>query len=195
MNKTVLYGIIGTFVLFVIIIGISLGVGYNRLVTKDEDINSKYSQIEVRLQERHDKIGQLIATVDGLQEHAETIYNAITEAREAYAEAIAEGDMDALIDADAQAALALTDVLLVVEDNPLITAGSGYTALMDEISSMESALAVARRDYNEAVQEYNTSVRKFPTVIYAGMFGFEKDLTYWKMNDGADEVPEINFGE
>jgi LemA protein len=194
MSKGIMAGVIGVIAVLIIIIGISLGVGYNRLITKDEDINSKYAQIEVRLQERHDKIGQLIATVDGLQEHAETIYNAITEARQAYADAIADGDMDALIEADAQEALALTDVLLVVEDNPLITASGGYYTLMDEISSMESALAVARRDYNNAVQEYNTSVRKFPTVLYAGIFGFEQDLDYWKMNDGADEVPEIDFG-
>lgn len=195
MNKTVLWGILGTVAILVIIIGTSLGVGYNRLVTKDEDINAKYSQIEIRLQERHDKIGQLVGTVEGLQEHAETIYNAITEARQAYADAVANSDMDALIEADAMEAQAVTDLLVVVEDNPLITATSGFTALMDEISSMESALAVARRDYNTAVQEYNTSVRRFPTVLYAGMFGFERDLEYWKMNDGADEVPEINFGD
>lgn len=156
MNKPIVLGMISAIVLIVGILAISLGTGYNRLVTKDEDIASKYSQIEVRLQERHDKIGQLIATVDGLQEHAETIYNAITEARQAYADAIASEDMDALIAADAQEALAITDVLLVVEDNPLITASGGYYTLMDEISSMESALAVARRDFNNAVQEYNT---------------------------------------
>lgn len=195
MNKTIFAGVVGAVLLVFIIIGVSLGVGYNRLVTKDEDINSKYGQIEVRLQERHDKIGQLIATVDGLQEHAETIYNAITAAREAYATAVANDDMDALIEADAQEALAITDVLLVVEDNPLITASGGYYTLMDEISSMESALAVARRDFNNAVQEYNTSVRKFPTVLYAGMFGFDKDLDYWKMSDGAEDVPEIDFGD
>ncbi len=195
MNKTLIYGVLAAIALVLAIIGLSLGVGYNRLVTKDEDIDAKYSQIEIRLQERHDKIGQLVGTVEGLQEHAETIYNAITEAREAYADAVANSDMDALIEADAMEAQAVTDLLVVVEDNPLITATAGFTSLMDEISSMESALAVARRDYNTAVQEYNTSVRKFPTVLYAGMFGFERDLEYWKMNDGADEVPEINFGD
>ena len=65
--------------------------------------------------------------------------------------------------------------------------------LIDEISSIESSLAVARRDYNEAVQDYNASVRRFPRVLYAGMFGFDKSVEYWKMNDGADEVPVIEF--
>ena len=136
-----------------------------------------------------------MGTIEGLQEHAETIYNAIVAARQAYADAIASGDMDAIIEADAAEAVALTDVLLVVEDNPLITAISGYQALIDDIESLESALAVARRDYNEAVQAFNTKARRFPTVLFVTAFGFEKQLEYWKLNDGADEVPVIDFGD
>jgi len=195
MKKTLLLSVLSVFVVIAISFGIGLIVGYNNLVDLDEDINSKYAQIEVRLQERHDKIGQIVAAVQGLQEHAEAIYDAITSARAAYASAITGTDIQAIIDADAQEAIALTNLLAVVEDNPLITAGTGYYQLIDEISSMESALAVARRDYNNAVQDYNASVRKFPRVLYAGIFGFEKDLPYWKMNDGADEVPEIVFTE
>jgi LemA protein len=179
-----------------VIITISLSVGYNNLVDKDETIDSKYSQIEVRLQERYDKIGQIVNAVTGLQEHAETIYNAITDARIAYANAVASGDTQAMIEADAAQAEALNDLLVVVEDNSIaVNAGVGYAALIDEISSIESALAVARRDYNLAVQDYNSKVRKFPTIMYANIFGFEKEKVYWKMNDGADEVPEINFGD
>lgn len=195
MKKTLLLSVLSVFVVIALSFGIGLIVGYNNLVDLDEDINSKYAQIEVRLQERHDKIGQIVAAVQGLQEHAEAIYDAITSARAAYASAITGTDIQAIIDADAQEAIALTNLLAVVEDNPLITAGTGYYQLIDEISSMESALAVARRDYNNAVQDYNASVRKFPRVLYAGIFGFEKDLPYWKMNDGADEVPEIVFTE
>jgi LemA protein len=85
--------------------------------------------------------------------------------------------------------------LVAVEDNPLITATSGYNSLIDEISSTESALSVARRDYNLAVADYNAGVRKFPAVLYAGIFGFEREAVYWKMNEGADEVPVIDFGD
>lgn len=194
MKKALLI-VIGVLAVFVVVIGISLITGYNSLVDVDEDISAKYAQIENRLQERHDKIGQIIAAVDGLQAHAEEIYNAITAARQAYADAILSGDMDALIAADAGEAIALTQVLAVVEDNPLISATGGYYALIDEISSMESALSIARRDYNEAVQDYNVAVRKFPKVLYASLFGFEKEMPYWKINDGADEVPVIDFGE
>lgn len=188
-RKYVGLGVVG---LFVLILGISLIVGYNGLVNMDTDIDGKYAQIENRLQERHDKIGQVLQAVSGLQEHAETIYNAITSARAAYNSA---DTIDELIAADAAEALAFSDLLVVVEDNPNITAIGGYYALIDEISSMESALSVARRDYNEAVQTYNASVRRFPRVLYASLFGFDNEVDYWKMNDGADEVPVIDFND
>ena len=190
--KLKVIGIVG---IVVILLGITAIIGYNRLVDLDEDINYYHSQIENRLQERHDKIGQILGAVQGLQEHAETIYDAITAARAAYAAAVADGNIEDLIEADAAEAIALTDVLVAVEDNPLITATSGYNALIDEISSTESALSVARRDYNLAVADYNAGVRKFPAVLYAGIFGFEKEAVYWKMNEGADEVPVIDFGD
>ncbi|RJX26060.1 MAG: LemA family protein [Acholeplasma sp.] len=181
---------VAVFGFIVIVLAVMLITGYNGLVNLDEDIQAKYSQVENRLQERHDKIGQILGAVSGLQEHAETIYNAITAARAAYS---AASSMDELIEADAAEAAAFTQLLVVVEDNPLITANAGYYALIDEISAMESALSVARRDYNEAVQDYNASIRRFPRVLYASMFGFERDYDYWKLNDGADEVPVIDF--
>jgi LemA protein len=185
--------IVPAFLVVIFLVGMIFG--YNNLVDLDVSIDGKYSQIEVRLQERHDKIPMIVATVEGLQEHAETIYNMITSARAAYASAEASGDMDAMIAADALEAIAITELIAVVEDNPLVTATSGYLALIDEISGIESALAVARRDYNNAVQEYNASVRKFPRVLYASFLGFEKDLSFWRMNEGADEVPVIDFSD
>jgi len=194
MERKSLVLIISIFIgLAFLLVALSMISGYNGLVNLDEDINSKYAQIEVRLQERHDKIGQILGAVTGLQEHAESIYLMITNARTAYAAAVADGDMEAMIEADALEALSLSELLVVVEDNPLVTATGAYYQLIDEISSMESALAVARRDFNEAVEVYNVAVRRFPRILYAGMFGFEKNLAYWKMNDGADEVPVIEF--
>lgn len=186
------YSVLGIVGLVVLILAIMLIAGYNGLVNLDENIEAKYAQVENRLQERHDKIGQILGAVSGLQEHAETIYQAITAARAAYASA---QTMEELIAADAAEAVAFTNLLVVVEDNPLITANAGYYALIDEISSMESGLSVARKDYNEAVQSYNAAVRRFPRVLYASLFGFEKKMDYWKMNDGADEVPVIDFND
>jgi LemA protein len=175
-----------------LIIGISLIVGYNNLVDLDEGIKGSYAEVENRLQERHDKIGQVVDAVDGLQEYALSVYEAITAARAAYN---AAESLEDLVEADALTAVAFSDLLVVVEDNPNINVTSGYIALIDEISSMESALSVARRDYNESVQDYNASIRRFPRVLYASLFGFERTYDYWKLNDGADEVPVIDFND
>ncbi len=184
--------ILGLIGLLLILIAIIMITTYNNLVDMDEDIHGKYSQIENRLQERSDKINQIVASVSGLQEHAESIYNAITSARQAYQSA---QTMEELIAADAAQALAFSNFLVVVEDNPNITATSAYNELIYEISMMESTLSVARRDYNLSVQDYNASVRRFPRVFFANLFGFEKSYEYWKINDGADEVPAIDFND
>ncbi len=186
------YSVLGVLGLIVLVFGIILISGYNRLVNLDTEIDEKYSDIGIRLQERHDKIGQIVGAVSGLQEHEKTIYNAITSARAAYA---AANTMEERIAADAAEAIALSDLLVVVEDNPNITAAAGYYGLIDEISSMESALSVSRRDYNEAVKAYNGAVRRFPGVLYAALFDFQKEYDYWKTNDGVDEVPVIDFND
>jgi LemA protein len=176
-----------------ITLGVMLITGYNGLVTRKQDIGAKESQIEIRLQERHDKITMIVAAVNGLEDYALDVYQMITEAREAYATAHANEDFDGLVSADALESVALTNLIAVVEDNPNIDVTSAYTALIDEISSIESALAVARRDYNTSVLDYNNGVQTFPNIVYASIFGFDKEIEYWKMNDGADEIPAVVF--
>ena len=175
---------------FVLIIGISLIVGYNGLVVLEEDITGKYEQVENRLLERHDKIGLIVQSVEGLQAHELAVYQAIVDARIAYANATT---MDDLINADNLEAIALTNLLVVMENYPDIAAAGGFYMLIDEISSMESALSQARRDYNLAVQDYNVETRKFPKVLYAKLLGFETTYEYWKLNDGEDDLPVIDF--
>lgn len=189
VRSVTILGIIG---LLLILIAIIMITTYNGLVNMDEDISAKYSQVENRLQERSDKINQIVLSVSGLQEHAESIYNAITSARLAYQSA---QTMEELIAADAAQAIAFTSLLAVVEDNPNITASQAYNELIYEISMMESTLSVARRDYNLSVQTYNAAVRRFPRVFFVNLLGFEKSYDYWKINDGADEVPVIDFND
>ena len=183
-------------VLFVVVIGVSLIVGYNSLVNENEEIDSNFANVNNVLISRHDKITQLVATVNGLQDHAENIYNAITSAREAYASAQANGTVGEIAEADALESLAITDLVafMLVEDNPEITATSAYNSLMDEIASTENELKIARKDYNDSVEEYMKSIKKFPKLLYAGIFGFEKQKEYWKMNDGQNEIPPMVFG-
>lgn len=183
-------------VLFVVVIGVSLIVGYNSLVNENEEIDSNFANVNNVLISRHDKITQLVATVNGLQDHAENIQNAITSAREAYAAAQANGTVGEIAEADALESLAITDLVafMLVEDNPEITATSAYNSLMDEIASTENELKIARKDYNDSVEEYMKSIKKFPKLLYAGIFGFEKQKEYWKINDGQNEIPPMVFG-
>ncbi len=162
---------------------------YNGTVDMRESVDAKESEVENRLQQRHDKMEQLINAVEGMQDHAEDIYEMITEARAAYARAQTSGSAEDYIEADALE----TSVLLAMEDNPYISATDAYLTYMDEVSAMENTLAVARRDYNEAVRKYNTAVKKFPRVLYIGIFGFEKELPYWEVDDDASEVPLADF--
>jgi LemA protein len=180
----------------VLIFVIGLWSGYNSLVDADVAIDETYTSIEGRLQQRFDTINSFVATIEGLQEHAESIYDMITSARTQYLTAKASGNIDELIEADAAQVQAMNQLLLLMEDNPAnINALAGYQALLDTIASLESQLFVARRDYNEAVADYNASVRRFPKVLYASMLGFETEKPFWRLSEGAGEVPVIDFGE
>lgn len=185
----ILIPLIVVLLIIVIIVG-TIIASYNSTVQMRENIDSDYAQVINRIQQRHDKMEQIISAVEGLQEHATDIYKMITDARTAYSEA---KDIDGYIEADSMDAKALNNLLVVVESNPSITATSAYYAYIDEASAMENALAIARKDYNDSVRIYNTEVKKFPKVLYIGMFGFEKEMEYWQLADGAGEIPLVNY--
>lgn len=178
--------------IILIIVGATMISSYNSTVDMRETVDANEAQVKNRLQQRRDKMEQIISAVQGLQDHAEDLYQMITVARSAYADAKTQSDF---INADAADAEILSRLLVIVEDNPDITATQAYYAYIDEVSAMENALAVARRDYNEAVRIYNAQVKKFPRNIYLSMFSFEKQLKYWKLADGAEEVPIVDFAD
>lgn len=194
-SKVIVLGIAGIISLLIIITGITLMVGYNRLVDLDESINGRMAQIDNRLQERKDKIDQLVDVVEGYTTVEQSIYTMITDARASYAAAKVSGNPDDMAEADALEIQAINALLAIVEDNPEIKSNQVYTNLMIEISSMESALSTARLRYNESVETYNRSARQFPRILFVQMFDFDTSKTYWKINDGAGEVPDINFGD
>lgn len=186
--------ILGSVVSLVLFFGISLLTGYNKLVDKDISVDYQYSVIDTRLQQRYDTLTQLATAVNGFQAHEQTIYDMITSAREAYATAKANGDLQGMIDADALQSIALADLLVLFEDNEPLQASEAYCDYMDAVWGIESALSEARRQYNLSVQEYNLYVRKFPGVLYASLYNYEKEYDYWKVGPNATEVPDIVFG-
>ena len=172
-----------------VILGISLISGYNSLVTLEADVDAAYSNMDVYMQRRADLIPNLVSTVKGYAAHEQEAIDAVTDARAKLTGATTAEETAA---ADAELSSALSRLLVVVENYPDLKASENFTQLSDELAGTENRIAVARKDYNEVVTEFNTAIRRFPNSILAGMFGFEKKPLFTAAA-GAQEVPEVEF--
>lgn len=186
--------IIGLSVLAVVVILIVSVVGwgfsaYNGLVTQEENINSKAATVDVQLQRRSDLIPNLVNTVKAYASHEEEVFTAVSDAR---AKLAGSTTIDETIEADRELTSALNRLIAISEAYPELKANQNFIALQDELEGTENRIATARRDYNEAVQQFNTSIRRFPTSIIAGMFGFEK-APLFQASESAASVPEVDF--
>jgi LemA protein len=184
VNKSV--WIILAVVALIVVFGIS---SYNGLVSMNENVNGKWSQIENMLQRRADLIPNLVSTVKGYAAHEQQAIQAVADARAKLAGAAGPA---AKAQADGELSSALSRLLVVVENYPNLKADQNFRALMDELSGTENRIAVARKDYNDAVQGYNTKIRSFPTSIFAGMLGFGPK-EYFRAEEGAKQVPQVKF--
>ncbi|WP_425291867.1 LemA family protein [Caldanaerovirga acetigignens] len=162
---------------------------YNGLVAAEENVNSKWSQVENQLQRRADLIPNLVETVKGYAAHEQEIFTEVTRARE---KLISAGSVAEKAQADAELTSALSRLLAIVENYPTLKADANFRQLADELAGTENRIAVARMDYNNAVQRYNSRIRSFPTVIIAKIMGFEKK-EYFKAEEGAYEAPKVDF--
>lgn len=182
--------IIGVIIL-VVIIAASHGCGtYNQIVTLDENVETAWSQVENVLQRRNDLIPNLVNTVKGYASHEEEVLTKVTEARARVGGAATRPEK---IAANNQLAAALSRLLLVVERYPDLKANQNFLSLQDELAGTENRIAVERRRYNEAVKGYNTYVRRFPNNLIASIFGYSKEDVYFKAEEGAKEVPKVDF--
>ena len=195
--KKVLIPVIAIVGFLVVLFGILAATSYNKLVTLDEDTSYKYSQISNNLKTRHDNIAQMVDAITGLQNYSLDVYNMITEARAAFAEAYDNSDMAGMIAADNLESLAMTQLFALIEEYPdMVSAVSGYQTLLDTIYSVEATLNYSRQQYNLSDREYNTTVKKFPMVIYASMLSqFPGSFAYWELPNGEGEIPVIDFGD
>ena len=173
---------------------------YNSLVQKDEAVETAWANVETTYQRRADLIPNLVATVQGAADFESETLQAVTDARTRAVNITLSAD-DLADPAtvqnfmDAQQSLgAATGALInaVREDYPELGATENFLALQDQLEGTENRINVARRDYNGAVQGYNTSVRSFPANIIAGLFGFDR-RTPFEADEGADQVPEVSF--
>jgi LemA protein len=169
-------------------IGLS-GCSYNTFVGQDEAIKAQWAQVENQLQRRNDLIPNLVETVKGYAAHEEGVYKDIADAR---SKLLAAKSPEETIQAANQQTSALGRLLAVVENYPQLRANEQFNRLMDELSGTENRIAVERMRYNERVQEYNTTRRRFPANMTASIFGF-KEHPFFEAPAEARQVPKVNF--
>jgi len=171
------------------VIVLSIFGSYNSLVSSNENVNGKWSQVENQLQRRSDLIPNLVNTVKGYAAHEKDVFTNVSNARAKLAGATTVADKAA---ANGELSNALSRLLAISENYPQLKANANFAQLQDELAGTENRLAVARKDYNDAAQAYNTKIKSFPTMLYAGMFGFTtKD--YFKAEEGAKAAPKVSF--
>lgn len=184
-SKIAIWVIVGIIVIL-LVVGISQ---YNSLVGINENVENQRANIDTMLQRRVDLIPNLVNTVKGYAEHEKEVIEDVSNARAKLAGA---ASMEEKADADNQLSGALSRLLMVVENYPDLKANQQFIALSDELAGTENRIAVARKDYNDAVKNYNQKIRRFPSNIFANLLGFEK-AEYFQAAEGAQQVPEVNF--
>lgn len=185
------FGPIGIIVIILIVLALVLIPKYNSLVTAEENVDSKWAQVENQLQRRYDLIPNLVESVKGYTNHEQKVIADITNARAQMSNANTPAQQAVANDALTGA---LSRLLVVVENYPNLKADANFRQLMDELAGTENRLAVAREDYNNEVQQFNKHVKRFPGNLMAGMFGFEQK-EYFKAAAGAEQAPSIDFSQ
>ncbi|HQA59763.1 MAG: LemA family protein [Tepidanaerobacteraceae bacterium] len=176
-------------IVIIAILGLFAFSTYNGLVTSEEAVTSAWSQVENQLQRRLDLIPNLVNTVKGYAAHEEAVFTEVTRARE---KLIGAGSVADMAEANQELSGALSRLLAIAENYPQLKADANFRQLADELAGTENRIAVARMDYNNAVQTFNTKIRRFPTVIFANMFGFERK-EYFQAEEGASQAPVVDF--
>jgi LemA protein len=166
------------------------GCSYNRFVGQEEAIKTQWAQVENQLQRRNDLIPNLVETVQGYAQQERDVFGQIADSRAKLAGARTPEER---IEAANEQSAALARLLVVVENYPQLRSNETFNRLMDELSGTENRIAVERMRYNERVQEYNTSRRRFPANITAGIFGF-KEYPLFNAPPEAERAPRVDFG-
>lgn len=181
----------------VMMLGLS-SCNYNSLVEKQQTVDQQWAEVENQYQRRADLIPNLVATVKGYASHEQETFERVTEARakatsiNISAEDLNEETLEKFQNAQNELQSALKSLLAVSEAYPDLKANENFKDLQTQLEGTENRIATARGRYTESVRDYNTAIKKFPTTIYAGWFGFEQKPQF-KASEGASEAPKVEF--
>ena len=167
------------------------GCSYNKFTTQEEAIKAQWGQVQNQLQRRNDLIPNLVETVKGYAAQEKEIFTSIAESRSRLAGATTPAQQ---IEAANAQSSALARLLVVVENYPQLKSDANFQRLMDELAGTENRIATERMRYNERINEYNVTRRKFPSNVTAKMFGF-KEYPYFEAPKEAQGVPKVSFGK
>jgi LemA protein len=186
----ILLAVVGFLALMALIIGGAYVSSRNEMVRKNEAIKQAWAQVDVVLQRRADLIPNLVATVKGYAQQEVKVFGDVANARAALLSARTPADK---IAANGQLDGALGRLLAVVENYPNLKSNQNFLALQDELAGTENRIAVERRRYNEAIQDYNTYIGLFPNNIFAGWAGFQRNNDYFAASEPARQAPKVDF--
>ncbi|MGD0615489.1 MAG: LemA family protein [Verrucomicrobiota bacterium] len=187
-------------VLMAIVIGVSAAGSYNHLVKLSQGVDNHWAQVQNVYQRRADLVPNLVATVAGAANFEKSTLTEITQARASVGQVkidpnTAPNDPAKLAEFDraqGQLSSALSRLLVVVERYPDLKATANFRDLQAQLEGTENRIAVERRDFNDAVMEYDTAVKSFPAVFYAGAFGFH-EKPYFSATPGSETPPKVQF--
>ena len=172
---------------------------YNNLVTLNENVNQSWSQVENQYQRRADLIPNLVNTVKGYANFEKSVLTDVTEARAKVGQMTVTKDIlddpaafQKFQSIQGQLSGALSRLLVTVENYPDLKANENFLQLQAQLEGTENRIAVERRKFNEAVQTYNTSIKRFPNNFFASLFNF-KDKQYFKATAGSETPPKVQF--
>lgn len=171
---------------------------YNSLVTKEEGVTAAWAQVENVYQRRADLIPNLVNTVKGYADFEKGTLTAVIEARSKATSVtidptkLNESNIQQFQQAQDGLSSALSRLMVVVEKYPDLKANQNFMDLQAQLEGTENRIATERRNFNQTAQDYNTQIRRFPSNIFAGMFGFDKKA-YFQADAGAEKAPEVKF--
>jgi LemA protein len=204
MGKTGLI-VLGVVVVIAILLGL-VGIGsYNSLVTKRQNVDAHWSEVQNQMQRRADLIPNIVGTVKGIAGLEERVFTKIAEARSQLLSTIQNPNSttEEKIAADNNLTQSMRDggllgtggrFLSIAENYPQLKSNESFLRLQDELAGTENRLATARRDYTLAAQDYNTARSRFPMVLFASLMGF-KAQPYFQADQGAQQVPKVDFSK